>query len=119
MTQVDNAFRDNFNFPEAMRIIFDLLKFTNKYMAKAPSPKVLLLNKAADFMNNVFKVLGVVGDDETHFLGSRQLEMENELTPILNLICQARAEIIGIFRQFKQGQEVTLDNAKELVERFQ
>eukprot|EP00494_Astrolonche_serrata_P000563 UN00567 len=47
MTDVDNSFRDNFDYPTGMTAIFDLLRVVNKYMA-AREPKILLLRKARE-----------------------------------------------------------------------
>jgi len=94
MTEVDNAFRDNFDYQCAMMSIFELMKEANIYMLAEKEPKVLLINKAADFINKVLKVLGVVADNETHFLGRRQTEMEKALAPMLDLIIGARNDIM-------------------------
>jgi len=118
MTDVDSSFRDNFDYPNAMNCIFDLMKDANKYMGKQKAPKILLLNKAAEFINNILKTLGIVADGEDHFLGSRQFELEEELTAILNFTCQVRNQIINVYRNFKKGKGGSIEEAHKLANEY-
>merc|ERR1712014_398473 len=81
-----------------MASMFNLVNLANKYMASSSAPKITILNKASDFINNILKILGVVEDDEAHFLGAKQMELEGELTAILDFIVDARSQIIGVYR---------------------
>jgi len=104
MTDVDTHMRTNFAYHEAMMCFFSskdgLIGSVNKYLQndKVEVPKVLLLNKAGDFVNNILKVLGIVQDGHDHFLGPEHGKLEAELTNLLDLACNARNEIMTIIR---------------------
>jgi len=59
---------------------------------------LLLLNKAASFINDQLRVLGVVEQNEATFLGAAQNEIENALQPVLDVIVAYRAALTALFR---------------------
>merc|ERR1719433_836874 len=93
-TAVDAAMRNNFNYPEAVRVLTNLVTTANNYVkfkrSKSEFPKVLLLKKASDYVNRILTVLGVVKDGEPHFLGSAIVEREKTIGPHLDRISQFR-----------------------------
>jgi len=119
MTEVDTHFRNNFDYPEAMRSCFNLIKDINLYLTNAASPKCLLLTKAAEYINNILNVLGIVMEGDSHFLGNRQDTMETALTPIIDVICKARNDVVNVYRTkgtLAEAQEVANEYLSKVAE---
>jgi len=80
--EVDEALRDNFDYVTATAKLFDLMNEINVYIKGLDAvavPNILLLNKAASFINDMLKIFGVVPQSETFFLGAKQMEAEEYL----------------------------------------
>ena len=106
-SDVDKALRDNFDYVTVMDILLDgtnakgyadigLIAYINGYLNPEKTnekhdeservPNILLLNKAARFVNRMLKIFGVIASNETSFLGYKHMETEKYLTSILDLI---------------------------------
>jgi len=111
MTDVDAHLRNNFSYHDAMMCFFSskdgLIGSVNKYLQNADVviPKMLLLNKAATFVNNTLKVLGIVKDGQDHFLGPKHGELEVAITKLLDLSTIARNRIMTVIRDRKDTSE--------------
>lgn len=100
--EVDEALRDNFDYVTATTKLFDLMNEINSYIKSLDEvavPNMLLLNKSASFINDMLKIFGVVPQSETFFLGSKQIEAEQYLAPLLDVVTWYRSELTLLFRK--------------------
>ncbi|ETO22842.1 cysteinyl-tRNA synthetase [Reticulomyxa filosa] len=96
--EVDKALRDNFDYPKAMKALMDLMSDCHSYLKNQKGrPHVLLLNKAADYVNDMLKIFGVTPRHDSHFLGNELFQKEQLLRPILDIITQYRYEVLNYF----------------------
>ena len=99
---VDAALRDNFDYVRATQLLFELMNDANVYLKlkgrEAKTPNMLLLNKAASFINDLLRVVGVVQRSEASFLGAKHDQLEAALQPALDAIAEYRAALTSLFR---------------------
>jgi len=111
---VDAALRDNFDYVKATNALFDLMNDCNVYVKNRQSgtPNMLLLKKAASFINDQLKVFGVVSQNEATFLGAQHNAMENALQPVLDVIAEYRAALTSLFRNKAKWAEYAMVSKK-------
>lgn len=113
MNSVDGAMRDSFNFPVAVRALSQMVTEANRYfLAKRKGkaqPKILLLKKIANYLNRILACLGVVRDDQKHFLGEKHFQLERKLCSLLNVLSAFRDQV----REISTSGEGSLEAASE------
>jgi len=113
MNDVDDALRDSFNFPLVVRALSQMVTMANKYfLAKqkvSSKPKILLLKKIADYLNRILACLGVVRDNQKHFLGEAHFQLERKLAPLLNTIGTYRDSVRKISTTGEGSLEASTD----------
>ncbi|ETO20080.1 hypothetical protein RFI_17138, partial [Reticulomyxa filosa] len=97
--EVDEALRDNFDYPRAMKSLMELMGDCHAYLKKVSRPHVLLLNKVAEYINEMLKIFGITRKHDSHFLGNEQAAKEAFLRPVLDVVTQYRHEIVSLFRK--------------------
>jgi len=118
--EVDKALRDNFDYVAATQSLFILIGDINTYITKQIGdqiPNILLLNKAASFINDMLKIFGVISQNETYFLGAKQIKSEKYLQPILDVITLYRADLTKLFRnksEWNKYNEVVLSYKQKI-----
>jgi len=113
MNNVDDALRDSFNFPLAVRALSQMVTMANKYFLVKQKvhakPKILLLKKIASYLNRILACLGVVRDDQKHFLGERHFQLESKLGSLLDIISRYR----DMVRKISTSGEGSLEDSTE------
>jgi cysteinyl-tRNA synthetase len=109
------ALSNNFNTPQTMLILQEIVSEVNKYLAKLEStraqPKMLLLNRIAQAVNRYLKVFGVIGDNHAQFL---DLYSEGAEGATGN---DSTAKVIDVFSSFRdrvRQQAKTADDGAQL-----
>jgi len=69
-----------------------------------------LLKKIADYLNRILACLGVVRDDQKHFLGENYFHLERKLGPLLNMVSGYRDSV----RKISTTGEGSLEYATEM-----
>lgn len=112
------ALADDFNTPQAMSVLSDLLRDTNKYMLADPAtgagPVPLLLKSSADYITYIFRVFGLVDPlPSIGFSASSSsssaadsvsgASLEQTLAPYLDVLSSFREQIREIARSGGDG----------------
>ena len=92
--EVDEALKDNFDTPRAMRALFDLVNVTNVY-ARSSQRRSLVMEKTSKFVERILRVFGVIPDSARHFLDSADgsSNSNDAIEPLAGVIAQFRHDI--------------------------
>jgi len=96
--EVHEGLVDNFNTPQAMLALGDLVRKSNIYIThqkeKGETPRTYLLSTIADYITEIFKVFGLIDQHEIGFPAvSSEANVEQILTPFLNTITKFREDV--------------------------
>ena len=101
--QVHRALSNNFNTPQVMLDLQELVSEVNKYLAKletTPSiqPKMLLLNRVSAVVNRYLKVFGIVSDHHAQYLelyseGSQQGGTNDSAAKVIDVLSSFRDRV--------------------------
>lgn len=100
---------DNFNTPAVVNALSELVTYCNIYIARPPpsAPAVYLLQKAAVYITQIFKVVGVAeGSDEIGFPVSGA-GSESEVEGPLDALTEFRDTVRAIARKKGSIEEIT------------
>jgi cysteinyl-tRNA synthetase len=108
-SRVHSALLDNFNTPEAMQSLAELVHKTHLYIASqkeaSSSPRSHLLHTVADYITTMFKVFGLIDQSDIGFpVSAGDSNTEQILTPFLNAITQFREDVRSFTRQKETGK---------------
>eukprot|EP00697_Spironema_sp_BW2_P007879 gnl/Spiro4/222_TR128_c0_g1_i1.p1 gnl/Spiro4/222_TR128_c0_g1~~gnl/Spiro4/222_TR128_c0_g1_i1.p1 ORF type:complete len:692 (+),score=180.79 gnl/Spiro4/222_TR128_c0_g1_i1:54-2078(+) len=109
---VRNSLLDNFNTPEALRVLMQLRNEAFAYARDAAAPRIVLLLKIAAFITRMFKVFGVIPHDvEFGFPETANVSV----TPYLDAFTNFRDQIrrIAANREFPQNVRAALLQATD------
>jgi len=103
---------DNFNTPVAMNALGDLVRKSNIYITskkdKEEPPRTYLLNTIADYITEIFKIFGVIDQQDIGFpTASSETNVEQILTPFLNVISKFRDDVRVSARNKDHGKVLT------------
>uniref|UniRef100_A0A6A7G2T0 Cysteine--tRNA ligase, cytoplasmic n=1 Tax=Hirondellea gigas TaxID=1518452 RepID=A0A6A7G2T0_9CRUS len=87
---VHKSLRDNFDYPLAIKLLFELQNSTNTYLRG--ETKTLLLRKVGNYLTRMLRIFGVIDDNPMGF-PSQSSEPEACLAPFLDLFCSFRDQI--------------------------
>ena len=113
---VDEALKDNFDTPAAMKALMDLVGETNRY-ARSEQRRVLLIGKAAAFVQRMLTILGVIGDNERSFLdteGAGGADAADAVEPIAAALAKFRYDVREAAREKGVSGEALAARVQEL-----
>jgi len=119
--RVHQALEDNFNTPEAMLGLADLVHKTHLYINSlketSSTPRPYLLHAVADYITYMFKVFGIIDHDDIGFpVAGADTNAETLLTPFLNAITNFREDVRSAARQKETGKVLEFcDNLRDEV----
>jgi len=106
--RVHEALVDNFNTPEAMHALADLVHKTHLYLAAqkeaGATPRPYILQTAAEYITNMFKVFGLIDQSDIGFPLAGDVNAEQILTPFLDTITNFREDVRAFARQKEIGK---------------
>eukprot|EP01012_Entosiphon_sulcatum_P006014 TRINITY_DN12801_c0_g1_i1.p2 TRINITY_DN12801_c0_g1~~TRINITY_DN12801_c0_g1_i1.p2 ORF type:complete len:756 (-),score=189.59 TRINITY_DN12801_c0_g1_i1:168-2435(-) len=99
-SRVHSALLDNFNTPEAIQALCDIISDANKYL-RSPAPRVPLLRKIAQYVTQILRIFGVVeGNSEIGFPTSAEgADPEKLLQPYLDALVDFREAVRDVGRR--------------------
>lgn len=88
------ALCDDFNTPDALKVLRDLVNTLNKYMRDVASPPVFLLRACVDFISEILEVFGLINPLPSFGFSSGEGEggasREETLAPVLDAVTSFR-----------------------------
>jgi len=90
--EVHLALCDNFNTPQVMSILSDLVRKCNVYMKEQPHSRAYLLRAIAVYITGMFKVFGLVDDQQIGYL-TTEGNSEQQLAPVLDALASFRKQV--------------------------
>lgn len=102
--RVHEALLDNFNTPEVMLALGELVHKTHLYLTAqkeaASNPRPYLLQGVADYITSMFKIFGLIDQSDIGFpVSGGDGNTEQLLTPYLDAVTQFREEVRTFARQ--------------------
>jgi cysteinyl-tRNA synthetase len=99
-TKVDEALKDDFNTPQAMACLLDLVKHTNVYLETTSGGEIagLALRNVANYLTRMFHIFGLIDDIAIGFgssdgSGGGGANREQVLTPVLDAVQEFRSTV--------------------------
>eukprot|EP01114_Cavostelium_apophysatum_P001071 TRINITY_DN1091_c0_g1_i3.p1 TRINITY_DN1091_c0_g1~~TRINITY_DN1091_c0_g1_i3.p1 ORF type:complete len:540 (-),score=189.18 TRINITY_DN1091_c0_g1_i3:277-1896(-) len=89
---VHKALSDNFNTPEVIKILSQLVNKTNVYISNEKTPKAYLLRAVANYLTYLFKIFGLIDTSDIGYTTS-EANVEATLGPVLDVFTDFRAKV--------------------------
>lgn len=106
-SKVDPALRDNFNTPEVLKILSEIVGDVNKYLESAKEPRGPLLLDIATYITNLLRIFGLIDSHGSiGFPTGSGTSFEQQVTPILNAFAKFRDDVRKCARENKKPSEV-------------
>jgi len=92
-TEVHAALCDNFNTPETIKLLSDLIHKVHVYLKELgdKKPKAFLIRSIAVYVTKILKVYGLIDSDIGYT--TSDIQAEAILTPVLNALTQFRTDV--------------------------
>eukprot|EP01138_Halocafeteria_seosinensis_P003719 gb/GECG01003802.1/.p1 GENE.gb/GECG01003802.1/~~gb/GECG01003802.1/.p1 ORF type:complete len:689 (+),score=112.91 gb/GECG01003802.1/:1-2067(+) len=94
---VRSALLNDFDTPEAMRVLRELVGHVNRYMAEADKPVSNVVRNAAEYVTYMFQIFGLIDPIPSigYSLGHNEggVNREDVATPYLNVLTEFRGEV--------------------------
>ncbi|CAK4844563.1 unnamed protein product [Aphanomyces euteiches] len=95
--KVHQALADDLDTPLALRLLQELAKDVNRYMASSPSPVSMAVRSAAEYITRMLRVFGLIqNSSEIGFPLEVGGSQESTLAPVLDIFTEFRDQVRSI-----------------------
>ncbi|PRP76349.1 hypothetical protein PROFUN_15265 [Planoprotostelium fungivorum] len=87
---VHDSLSDNFNTPEVMKVLSNLINSTSLYLSKQTSPRIYIVKAIATYITQMFKIFGLIYDDD---VGYTVAGNNDAATPVIDAFVKYRNDV--------------------------